>query len=185
MFARKGYDTASMAELAASTGVAQGTVFYHFHHKETLFLSALKQIQSQLADTFRAYERSANFGNGLEALQNRVEFFFRTAGQMQDEFLLLHRHDAYEIADSSVECRELLEGIYGNIVGFFEQAILTGQKDGSIAELPPRSMAMTIFTMVDGLVRFNSYRIFEAGSLTDQFIGSIRRIAANETHQPR
>ena len=183
LFATKGYNTASMAELAKSTGVAQGTVFYHFNNKETLFLAVLKQFQRELGQAFKDYEQTSRFENGLEALLEKVEFFFIIAGKMEDEFLLLHRHDAYEIAHASVECRELLEQIHADIVGFFEQAIRIGQNDGSIAPHSARNMAMTIFTMVDGLVRFNTYGIYEAGALYEDFISAIRRIVSNETPQ--
>ena len=183
LFARKGYNTASMAELAQSTGVAQGTVFYHFNNKETLFLAVLKKFEKGLSAAFKTYEQSGNYRNGMEALLKKVEFFFLIAGKMDDEFLLLHRHDAYEIAEASAECRRLLERIYANTVDFFEQAILSGQKDGSIAPYSARNMAMTIFTMVDGLVRFNTYGIYEAGALYGDFISAVGRIVAGKTQQ--
>ena len=179
LFARKGYNNISMAELAKTTGVAQGTIFYHFNNKETLFLQILEQFANELAETFKAYEQVNSPGNGLEALLKNVEFYFSVAGKMDEQFLLLHRHDAYEIADVSADCRKLLERIYSNIVGFFEKAIRTGQKDGSIVCHSARKTAMIIFTMVDGLVRFNTYSIYEAGALYDDLVSSIQSIVAN------
>ena len=176
LLALKGYKEASMAELANLTGVAQGTIFYHFNKKETLFIAVLNQLQSQLGEAFGLYEQTANFTNGLEALLNKVEFFFVTAGKMQNEFLLIHRHDAYEIAGESQECRYMLERIYSSIVDFFEQAIETGQKDGSVRLSESRKTAMIILAMVDGLLRFNTYGIYEAGVLYEDFLDSIRKI---------
>ena len=178
LLALKGYKEASMAELANLIGVAQGTIFYHFNKKETLFISVLNQFQTQLEEAFNVYEQSSSFTNGLEALLKKVEFFFLTAGKMQDEFLLIHRHDAYEIAGESEECRNMLEKIYSSIVDFFEQAIDTGQKDGSIRLSEARNTAMIILAMVDGLVRFNTYGIYEAGALYEDFLDSIRKIVA-------
>jgi len=167
-----------MAELANLIGVAQGTIFYHFNTKETLFISVLKQFQTQLDNSFKLYEQSSSSANGLEALLKKVEFFLLTAGKMQDEFLLLHRHDAYEIAGVSEKCRKMLERTYSCIVDFFEQAIEIGQKDGSIRSSEARNTAMIIFAMVDGLVRFNTYGIYETGVLYEDFMDSIRKITA-------
>ena len=44
LFSYKGYKDASMAELASITGVAQGTVFYHFATKEALFIAILESF---------------------------------------------------------------------------------------------------------------------------------------------
>jgi AcrR family transcriptional regulator len=178
LLARKGYKEASMAELANLIGVAHGTIFYHFNKKETLFISVLDRFQTQLAEAFTVYENSNSFSNGLEALLKKVEFFFLTAGKMQDEFLLIHRHDAYEIAGESEDCRNMLEGIYSSIVGFFERAIEIGQKDGSIRLSKARNTAMIILVMVDGLIRFNAYGIYDPGALYEDFLVSIHKIVA-------
>ena len=167
-----------MAELANLIGVAQGTIFYHFNKKETLFVSVLDRFQTHLAEAFAVYEESNSVTNGLEALLKKVEFFFLTAGKLQDEFLLIHRHDAYEIAGESEECRNMLEGIYSSIVDFFERAIEIGQKDGSIRLSEARNTAMIILVMVDGLVRFNTYGIYDPGVLYEDFLDSIRKIIA-------
>ncbi len=41
LFSENGFKETSMADLAKVTGVAQGTIFYHFKNKEELFLSIL------------------------------------------------------------------------------------------------------------------------------------------------
>jgi len=38
---------------------------------------------------------------------------------------------------------------------------------------------LIIFTMVDGLVRFNTYNLYDAGALYDDLITSINRILMN------
>ena len=172
----KGYKDTSMAELAKITGVAQGTIFYHYNNKEELFLAILEEFKIEILKEFEGYLSKRNFISGLEMMKEVVGFYLYLAGKMEDRFLLLHRHDAYELARVNPVGRDYLESIYNCFVDIFEKAILTGQKDGSVAELPARRTALIIFTMVDGLVRFNTYNLYDAGALYDDLITSISRI---------
>ncbi|HAS89092.1 MAG TPA: TetR/AcrR family transcriptional regulator, partial [Desulfovibrio sp.] len=40
----------------------------------------------------------------------------------------------------------------------------------------PRKTALIIFTMVDGLVRFKNFNLYDAGALFNELIESIRRM---------
>ena len=105
-----------------------------------------------------------------------ISFFLKLAGSMENRFLLLHRHDAYEIAKENPDFREHLEAIYTCLVDFFERAIRLGQEDGSIDDMPARKNALLILSMVDGLVRFNTYKLYHGGALYEEVIASCRRM---------
>ena len=87
-----------MADLAEMTGVAQGTIFYHFHSKEELFNFVLEEIKRGIIDALNGYLRDRNFKSGLDMVEDVVSFYLYLAGDMEERFLLLHRHDAYELA---------------------------------------------------------------------------------------
>jgi AcrR family transcriptional regulator len=176
LFAEKGYKETSMSEVAKLTGVAQGTIFYHFKSKEDLFLAVLEEFKKSIIKEFEGWLRSESFSTGLEMVEGALDFYLYLAGTMEDRFLILHRHDAYELARDNIACREYLEAIYDQLVGIFEQAILLGQKDGSIEDLPAKKTAMIIFTMVDGLVRFTTYSLYDAGALYDELAKACRKI---------
>lgn len=165
-----------MSEVAKLTGVAQGTIFYHFKSKEDLFLAVLEEFKKSIIKEFEGWLRSESFSTGLEMVEGALDFYLYLAGTMEDRFLILHRHDAYELARDNIACREYLEAIYDQLVGIFEQAILLGQKDGSIEDLPAKKTAMIIFTMVDGLVRFTTYSLYDAGALYDELAKACRKI---------
>lgn len=178
----KGYKDASMAELAKLTGVAQGTIFYHYKNKEELFLSILDVFKQDILSEFDGFLREKPPASGLDMVEQVMGFYLYLAGKMEDRFLLLHRHDAYEIAKANTICREYLEAIYDCLVDIFEKAIRAGQKDGSIADLPARKTALIIFTLVDGLIRFKTYDLYDPAALYDDLIASVRKILTN--HQP-
>ena len=185
LLAVKGYKDASMAELAKSTGVAQGTIFYHYKNKEELFLAILKAFQEDIVEEFSRYRREHHFASGLEMVEAVIGFYLQMASQMEDRFMLLHRHDAYELARVNPTCHHYLEAIYNCLIDIFERAVATGQQDGSIRKGPARRMAMIVFTMVDGLVRFHTHNLYDAGVLYDDVVQSCRTILQNHVSPTR
>lgn len=179
LLAVKGYKDASMAELAKITGVAQGTIFYHYNNKEALFLAILNAFQEDIVEEFSRFRREHNFPSGLEMIEEVIAFYLHMASQMEDRFMLLHRHDAYELARVNPTCHAYLEAIYNCLIDIFERAIATGQEDGSIRNAPARRMAMIVFTMVDGLVRFHTHNLYDAGVLYEDVVQSCRTILQN------
>ncbi len=180
LFAEKGYKDTSMAELANISGVAQGTIFYHFKNKEELFLAILKDFKLSILQRFENHILENRLKNGLEMIESALAFYLYLAGAMEDRFLILHRHDAYELAEINPVCREHLEAIYNCLVDIFKKGILLGQKDGSIRKMPAEKSALIVFTMVDGLARFNTYGLYDAGGLYEDLLDACRRMLRNE-----
>jgi AcrR family transcriptional regulator len=176
LFSQKGFKDARMSELSKMTGAAEGTIFYHFKNKQGLFLSILENLKADITEEFARYVREKNFETGLDMMEGAISFYLYMAGTMENRFLLLHRHDAYELAEVNPICRKHLEDIYNCLLNIFERAVLLGQKDGSIADMPARKTALIIFSMVDGLVRFNTYNLYHAGALCNELIESSRRM---------
>lgn len=176
LFAEKGFKDTSMAELSKMTGAAEGTIFYHFKNKEELFLTILEKVKEDIIREFEGYLRETSFKNGLEMIQGAITFYLQLGAAMENRFLLLHRHDAYELAKGNATCRRHLEAIYDCLLDIFEQGIVLGQKDGSIREMPARKAALIIFSMVDALVRFDTYNLYEAGGLYNELMESCRRM---------
>jgi len=180
LFSQKGYNGASMAELSRMTGAAGGTIFHHFKNKEDLFLSILGGIKETILGAFDQYLKDENFRNGLEQVEGAVAFYLQLAGQMQAQFLVLHRHFPYKMAESNPICRDYLESIYNCLLDIFEKGILKGQADGSVDGTPARQSAMILFSMVDGIARFNTYQLYDAGALYNDLMAACRKMIGNE-----
>jgi len=168
-----------VAELCDLTGVAKGTIFYHFKNKEGIFLAILGELKEHIILEFERYMNDNEFKNGLNMIEAAISFYFYLAGSMEDRFLLLHRHDAYEFAKVNPVCTDHLEAIYNCFVDTFERSIIVGQKDGSIGDMSARKVALIIFSMVDGLVRLNTFKLYHAGTLYDELIAACRRLLKN------
>lgn len=176
IFAAKGFADTSTAELAAATGVAESTIFYHFKNKEELFLEVMRKVRTEIVQRFEEHERKQGFESGLDKVEGLLSYYLYLAGSMEDAFLLLHRHYPYMLAQENEDCRENLEAVYNCMVDIFERAIDEGRRDGSIADVPARKTALILFTMVDGLVRFKTYNLYDAGTLFKEMVVSARKI---------
>ena len=178
LFARKGFRDTVMAELSAATGVAGSTIFYHYKTKEDLFLSILAGVRKLVISDFEGYFNQRKFDTGLDMVEGAVWFYLHLAGSREELFLLLHRHYPYELAEVNPVCREHLEAIHNCFVNIFENAIRKGQTDGSIVDLPAAKTSLILYSMVDGMVRFNTYKLYQAGSLYNELVAALRRMLA-------
>jgi AcrR family transcriptional regulator len=97
LFSEKGFRETPMAEISRITGAAEGTIFYHFKNKEQLFVAILEDFKRHIIEDFKSYAGQTEFKTGLEMLEGVISFYFHLAGTMEDRFLLLHRHDLYEL----------------------------------------------------------------------------------------
>ncbi len=179
-FSKNGYFETPMSDLSKKTGVAESTIFYHFKSKENLFIAILERVKDDIIKEFEGYMTEKEFDSGLDMVEVAVSFYLYLAGKMENQFLLLHRHYPYKLAEINPVCRAHLESIYDCLVDIFERGVLLGQKDGSIGNMPTRKVALIIFSMVDGISRFKTYNLYDAGALYNQLIESCRRILKND-----
>ncbi|WP_031479795.1 TetR/AcrR family transcriptional regulator [Maridesulfovibrio frigidus] len=176
LFATKGFTDTHMSELSSITGAAEGTIFYHFKNKEHILLTILSATKESIVDEFNVHMDEREFKTGMEMMDEVVAFYLLLAGRMEYQFLILQSLFIHRLAASKAEFRENMEAIYNCLLTFFEQAIITGQEDGSIGDVNPRKSALIVLTMVDGLVRFKNFNLYDAGAMFNEFIESVRRM---------
>lgn len=175
-FAEKGFRDTAIGDIARMIGVADGTVFYHYKTKEDLFVAVMDNFKGLLMREANEYLDGRADVDGLGRIEGLISFYISLAARMEQRFLLLHRHYPYELAEDNPGCRRHLEDIYDFFTRIFEEAILAGQRDGSIRDMPARKVALILFTMVDGLVRIGTFRLYQPGALYDELAASCRRM---------
>ena len=184
LFAERGYNETSTAELARITGVAEGTIFYHFKTKTDLLLAILDTVKEKMVQELDSYMSNKRFDSGLTMLEGVVAFYLYMVGQHPEWFMLIQRHYPYELAKENAACRRHLESIYNTLVDYFEAPISNGIKDGSIREVSARRHALLVFSMVNGLVwlRFND--LYDTGSLYRELIAACRQMLSSSNFNP-
>jgi len=176
LFSEKGYRNAAIAELAKLTGVAEGTIFYHFKTKEDLFLAILEKLRTTLIGAFQDFFAEKSFANGLEMIEGSLFYYLYLVGTREELFLIMHRYDAYDMAFSNPVFRKEFSSIYNFILDTFQTAIVRGQEDGSIADLPAGKTAFIVFAMVDGIARLKTFNLYDPSALYEQLVINCRRM---------
>lgn len=179
LFSEKGYRNTAMAEVAKLTGVAEGTIFYHFKTKEELFLAILEHLRQTLIGSFNAFFAEKTFTNGLAMIEGSIFYYLYLVGTREELFLILHRYDAYEMAMANPIFRIEFSSIYNFILDTFQKAIIRGQADGSVADLPAGKTAFIVFAMVDGIARLKTFNLYDASALYEQLVINCRRMLQN------
>lgn len=181
LFANKGYAETSTLELSEVTGVASGTIFYHFGSKEGLFLAILQDIRETIESEFATYFKGLTFSSGLQMLEEVVAFYLYLASKNESQFMLLQQPNTSKMAASNPNCRTHLEAIYNRLVDIFEETLERGRQDGSMADLPVRKTALIVFSMVDGFVRLKHHNIYDAGALFHELVKLCQRMLETRT----
>jgi AcrR family transcriptional regulator len=174
LFALKGYRETSMAELCEKSGIAEGTIFYHFKNKETLFLLILERVTREIMDLFTRMLDQTTFSDGLTMIEGLSSFYVTCSRNLGPRYLLLHRHFSYELARKNPVCRQHLQALYGFLINRFESGLERGIRDGSIRPLSSSRVAVILLAMIDGFVRLQTFELYEIDSLTGDLLDLLR-----------
>src|SRR3954464_9770516 len=89
VFAKKGYEEATVAEIVGRAGVAQGTFYLYFPGKESLAGAFAELVSERLAEL--AAERTARCRSFETALAKLFDAAYEVADEHRDIFLIANR----------------------------------------------------------------------------------------------
>jgi len=151
LFAVKGFNETSTAEVAKEAGVAQGTLFYHFKTKEGIMLEVFYGIMETYQAGLEKAVKEAD--TGLEALEAILRFHFTFTETNSKRFLVVLRDFPFYFVQSDPDNREQVRKKVKRTVGFLREALERGLSDGSIREVPVEETAHVLRGLMYGLVR--------------------------------
>ncbi|MGD2216234.1 MAG: TetR/AcrR family transcriptional regulator [Gemmatimonadales bacterium] len=137
LFARLGYDAASVRAITTRAGVNLGAVTYHFGSKEALYEAVIESALGPSRQRLRG--AAAGAGPPLERLEAAVRAFFAFLYESPD----LPRLMLQQLASARPISDVVLEVMRDNI-RLVASLIVEGQKDGSIRAGDPQLMALSI-----------------------------------------
>lgn len=113
VFARKGYDDSTVAEIVGRAGVAQGTFYLYFPGKESLAGAFAELVSERFAEV--AAEKTARSRSFDAALVRVFESAYAVADEHRDIFLVANRglelvDDLDEWMNRTAPARDWLEG---------------------------------------------------------------------------
>ncbi len=173
VFARKGYFSARVRDIASAAGVADGTIYLYFKNKEDIVVSLFADVlERHLA---RAKEEIAGVRTPREKLLAIARHHLTALSERRDVAILFQTELRQSTLLSRISSKELR--------GYFDllsRVIEEGQKTGVFRpELPRSVVVQSFFGALDELVTSwilspTHYNLVElAEPVTDLFLGGL------------
>jgi AcrR family transcriptional regulator len=148
VFARKGYASTTIADIAKAAGLSYGSIYWYFDSKDALFHELMDAEERALRDAVAARLSALPSGTDGEA-------FFRAAVASTFEFFesdkalvrLLFR-DAHSLGG---RFERHLGAIYERFIDDIEATIVAAQRRGDIVDAPPRVIAFSVAALIGQL----------------------------------
>jgi AcrR family transcriptional regulator len=168
---RNGFANTRVADVAATLGISNGLVFYHFHTKEELLAAAFESACE--ADLARLERTAARAANPVEAVR-RVLSIYSPQGSAPGWTIWV---DAWAESLRSEELRAASRKLDQRWKDVLAGAIRRGVADGSFSCADPDSAAWRLSALLDGL----AVQVMVHRNLTKRQMAQwIRGAAANE-----
>lgn len=138
VFAEKGYDATSVQEIAEATGVAKGTIYYHFKGKRELFVASITEGLKELIDEAKAAVGS--IGDPIEQIDYIFDALMERQRRSSDFVYLLFK-------EALAPGREWLEEIsesWHQLATIIARAVREGQDAGVIQDVEPDTITQYI-----------------------------------------
>jgi len=134
-----------MEEIAEKAGVAKGTVYLYFESKEALFRGLFEETLSNLLKRVDAATQNAKTGlDTLKAIfQSQVEF-------LEEHQDFIAQFTAKHAMPFSGPNKPLFASVFQKILQKSDEAARQAIQEGSIREVPLRSVSLALFATIRG-----------------------------------
>ena len=173
VFAERGYDGASMDDVARAAGITKASIYHHVSGKEALLERGLGRALDALFAILD--EPAARDGRAIDRLRHIVARVADTTLHLLPELTVLTRVHGHSRSErGAVDRRRTFDRLVTEI-------IVQAQRDGDVrADLDPRLVARLIFGMSNSVVEW-----YRAGSLTREAIAHAIVAVAFDGMTPR
>lgn len=151
LFADKGFNNTSTAEIAALSGVAQGTLFYHFKQKEGILCEVLEQVLQLITNNYATIDQ--NDKNGLECVEALLRSENLVVKQHRKKVTVLVRDMTDEVDRPGTKGFALIEAFLQYKIDLLSEFIRKGISDTSIRPVAVEETAWFLDAAFYGVMR--------------------------------
>lgn len=149
VFAQRGYEGASLEEIAETAGFTRGAIYKHFTGKEDLFFAVTERLNELVIDAFRAIAPSS--ADTQEWDISRLADLWRASVDEFDElFAIGKEYELYVLRNPAVREQSLAHRRKNRelVAAFIEEV---AERSGMRLRLPALTLASIILAAADGL----------------------------------
>jgi len=149
VFASKGFENATVDDIAEQAGVAKGTLYLYYRSKREMFVAALRQGFEELAaESEHRIARAATARDKVRAfVEARMDFSDRNR-----HFYRLYYTEYSNVLTSPVRVGKEFQDLYEAQATLLERTLLQGMQSGEVRELNPGAAARLIYDMTRGAI---------------------------------
>jgi len=144
VFARRGYDGATMDDVAEACSIAKGTLYLYFKSKRQIYLGVLKEDLHSLRDeTGRAIQAADSATAKIRAfITTRFDFFER-----HREFFRIYNSDISAIFITAHPMQRDLREFYLEQARLLTDILTEGIRTGELRDVPAQSAAFVVYDL--------------------------------------
>jgi AcrR family transcriptional regulator len=168
VFGARGYQAATIEEIADEAGLSNGAIYYNFASKEDLFMALLdSRMDERLAHVREALAIDPASGGLLPALEREARDITRTFKESREWRLLMLEFVAYAARNANFgkRLRDHQRELHAAVVEILEQH---AQAPGITPAMPADTLATTITALLDGLA---IEELTNPGAVPDELFG--------------
>jgi AcrR family transcriptional regulator len=178
LFAARGYEATSTAELARVAGVSEGTIFHHFKTKDGVLIHILRHMMDRYLGAMERNLPQARSGMG--ALEDLIRFHFGFIAEYAQESLLIFRDVPSHFLMPDFPGRSLIVAYGSRFLQLIRASIERGKGDGTIRDVPVEQTALIIRGLLAGLTRQKLLGPLEVPDLSEELIDFCIRSLARD-----
>lgn len=150
LFAEKGYDAATLDDIASRAGYAKGTIYLYFPSKEELFLNLMEEEVGRFVDIIkRVLEQSSQPLERISTLVRQVLIHF----EANREFFRIFTPERGGLtAKRHPELKKRILPKYKEALSLTSQLIKTGIDSGEIRNFDPLTVANCLSGLINAMI---------------------------------
>ncbi len=172
VFARKGFEKATIQEIADEGGIGKGTIYQYFKTKEDILTEVSREMFSEMEKALgAALLRSTD---PIEKIKAIVQATLGVAPRYESGFIIYM--ELWRLSLSSHKYREFME-IFKDFINNMKMAIAEIVEDGKrkgifVTGVDSEALAMSFFAALDGIYMYSMFfqEDFDLKGVTDEFI---------------
>jgi len=148
VFAEKGFEAATLEEIAERAELAKGTIYGYFENKETLFFSLIEEILEGQARILRdVHEKDMNATEKLSEVIRRYVFYL---SERKDLFRILMGQSGGLTGNIRDEIRQKYFQIHRHQLASLVAILQEGVQKSELRDFPAQAMAYVIVGLIHG-----------------------------------
>ena len=149
MFARRGFEGASLEEIAETAGFTRGAIYKNFDGKEDLFFAVIDLLNERVIDAFRAIAPESADPTGWD-ISRLADLWRASVGEFEDLLAIGKEHDLYVLRNPEARPRAVAHRRkQRDLVAAFIDEV--AERSGMTLRLPAVTLASVILAAADGL----------------------------------